>query len=66
MNLPDRVKNELAWALEATANPPYLRAGMERNHVEREYRRFHTLLRDLDNELRGWQAIQGFHDPSNA
>lgn len=64
--MTDHTKNELAWALEATANPPYLRAGMERNHVEREYRRFHALLRELDNEMRGWQAIQGFNNPSNA
>lgn len=48
------LKDELAWALDATRNPPN-----NARQVTREYVRLHALLRDLDNALRGWVPLPG-------
>ena len=58
MSLTDAVTNELAWALETLQTPPHVSKGVERLVVEREYRRLYALLRNLDNELRGWEPAK--------
>lgn len=40
--------DELHWALAATRTPPHVSKQQERQHVDREYRRIHTLLKDID------------------
>lgn len=55
--MTNEIKNELAWALDATRNPPHVSKGLERMHVEREYARLHRLLKDIDNAQRGWEPV---------
>ncbi len=58
MRLTDAVTNELAWALETLQTPPHVSNRVDRLVVEREYRRLYALLRNLDNELRGWEPAK--------
>ena len=55
--MTSEIRNELAWALQTTANPPHIKHGVDRMHVNREYARLHTLLQAIDETIRDWKPV---------
>ena len=55
--MTSEIRNELAWALDATKNPPHIKHGVDRMHVTREYARLHTLLKAVDEAIRDWKPV---------
>ncbi len=57
MSMKTATRNELAWGLYATKNPPRVSNHAERGPIQREYARLHLLLKAIDEDDRGWAPV---------